>query len=135
MNLAHLHLLLNHFPTLGFGSGIGLFLLSLFLKNDTLKQLGLGVLFVMALVAIPVYETGAAAAETISGLPGVSNTLITAHEDAALLAFVFMEITGAVAWLGLWQFRRISRETRGNTSAVLLFSMVALGLMVRASNL
>jgi hypothetical protein len=61
--------LLNHFPTLGFGSGIGLFLISLFLKNDVLKQLGLGVLFVMALVAIPVYETGAAAAETISGFP------------------------------------------------------------------
>jgi hypothetical protein len=135
MNLAHLHLLLNHFPTLGFGSGIGLFLLSLVLKNDILKQLGLGVLFVMALVAIPVYETGVAAAETISGLPGVSNTLIAAHEDAALLAFVFMEITGAVAWLGLWQFRRISRATRGNVSAVLLFSMVTLGLMLRASNL
>src|SRR2546430_28235 len=82
MNLAHLHLLLNHFPTLGFGGGFGLFLLSFFLKNDVLKQLGLGVLFFTALVAIPVYQTGVAAAETISALPGVSTTLITAHEDA-----------------------------------------------------
>jgi hypothetical protein len=65
----------------------------------------------------------------------VSNTLITVHEDAALLAFVLIEITGAVAWLGLWQFRRISRGTRGNSAAVLLFSMVTLGLMLRASNL
>src|SRR3954471_8632082 len=102
MNLAHLHLLLNHFPTVGFGSGIGLFVLSFFLKNDVLKQLGLAMMFVMALVAIPVYETGVAAAETISGIPGVSTTFIAAHEDAALLAFVFMEITGAVAWLELW---------------------------------
>jgi len=135
MNLAHLHLLLNHFPTLGFAGGIGLFLLSFFLKNDILKQLGLGVLFVMALVAIPVYQTGVAAAEMISGLPGVSTALITAHQDAALLAFVFMEITGAVAWLGLWRFRRISRPTSGNVSAVLIFSLVTLGLMLRASNL
>src|SRR5437773_4621058 len=117
MNLVHLHLLLNHFPTLGFGGGIGLFLLSFFLKNDILKQLGLGVLFVMALVAIPVYQTGVAAAEMISGLPGVSTALITAHQDAALLAFVFMEITGAVAWLGLWQFRD-RKSTRLNSSHI-----------------
>jgi hypothetical protein len=127
--------LLNHFPTVGFGSGIGLFVLSFFLKNDVLKQLGLAVMFVMALVAIPVYETGVAASETISGIPGVSSTLIAAHEDAALLAFVFMEITGAVAWLELWQVRRISRATRGNVWAVFLFSLVTLGLMLRAANL
>jgi len=135
MNLAHLHLVLNHFPTVGFGSGIGLFVLSFFLKNDVLRQLGLAVMFVMALVAIPVYETGVAASETISGIPGVSSTLIAAHEDAALLAFVFMEITGALAWLELWQVRRISRPTRGNVWAVFLFSVVTLGLMLRAANL
>ena len=135
MNLAHLHLVLNHFPTVGFGSGIGLFVLSFFLKNDVLRQLGLAVMFVMALVAIPVYETGVAASETISGIPGVSSTLIAAHEDAALLAFVFMEITGALAWLELWQVRRISRPTRGNVWAVFLFSVVTLVLMLRAANL
>jgi len=135
MNLAHLHLVLNHFPTVGFGSGIGLFVLSFFLKNDVLRQLGLAVMFVMALVAIPVYETGVAASETISAIPGVSSTLIAAHEDAALLAFVFMEITGALSWLELWQVRRISRPTRGNVWAVFLFSVVTLVLMLRAANL
>jgi len=29
MNLAHLHLLLNHFPTIGFGIGLGLFVIAL----------------------------------------------------------------------------------------------------------
>jgi hypothetical protein len=46
-----------------------------------------------------------------------------------------MEMTGAVAWLELWQVRRISRPTRGNVSAVFLFSLVTLGLMLRAANL
>ena len=38
MNLTHLHLLLNHFPTVGFGIGMGLFLVSLFRKGDDLKR-------------------------------------------------------------------------------------------------
>ena len=71
----------------------------------------------------------------IERLPGVSKTLIDAHEDAALQAFVFMEITGAVAWLGLWQLRRFSRPTRGNLWTVLVLSLVTFGLMARAANL
>ena len=33
MNLAHIHLLLNHFPTIGTIIGIGLFLVGLAAKN------------------------------------------------------------------------------------------------------
>ncbi len=133
--MVHLHLLLNHLPTVGFGIGLGLFLVALVQRNDTLEQLSLGILFVIALFAIPVYESGAAAREAIQDLPGVSKALIATHEDAALLAFVFMEITGAVAWFGLWQFRRISRPTRWTVPAVLLFSIVTFGLMARAADI
>ena len=135
MNLAHLHLLLNHFPTIGTMVAIGLFVASLIAKNDDLKRTSLGIFFVIALISLPTYVTGSAARALIKGQAGVSEVLMAKHQDAALLAFVFMEITGAVAWLGLWQFRRISRPTRGNVSAVLLFSFVTLGLMLRASNL
>ena len=135
MNMAHLHLLLNHFPTVGFGLGLGLFLVSLIGKDDKLTRLSLGVLFVIALLAIVVYQTGNAAREAIEPLPGVSRALIATHEDAALLAFVFMEITGAVAWLALWQFRRFSRPTRWNLPAVLFLSIVTFGLMARAANM
>ena len=135
MNMAHLHLLLNDVPTVGFGIGFGLFLVSLIGRDDKLTRLSLGVLFVIALLAIAVYQSGVAAREAIERLPGVSKTLIETHQTAALLAFVFMEITGAVAWLGLWQFRRISRPTRGNLSAVLLFSILTFGLMARASTM
>jgi len=38
MNLAHIHLLLNHFPTVGMIIGIGLFLLALIGKSDDLKK-------------------------------------------------------------------------------------------------
>ncbi len=55
MNLAHLHLLLNHFPTIGFGIGLGLFLVSLFGKNEELKRASLVILFLIAVIAIPTY--------------------------------------------------------------------------------
>jgi uncharacterized membrane protein len=138
MNLAqlvHLHLLLNHFPTIGTVIALGLFLLSLVGKNDALKRVSLGIFLIIALLSIPVYMSGKAAQQAIQGRPDVPEALIETHQDAALLAFLFMEITGAFAWLGLWQFRRILRPTRWNTSAVLLLSIVTVGLMTRTATM
>ena len=132
-NFTHVHLLLNHLPTIGFSIGLGLFLLSLGTQGDDLKRASLAVLMVIAFLSIPVYLTGNAAQETIESLPGVSKPMIEAHQNAALLAFVFMEITGIFAWLGLWQFRRISRPTRANVATVLVLSLVTFGLMARAA--
>jgi uncharacterized membrane protein len=135
MNLAHLHLLLNHFPIVGTVIGLGLFLLSLVRKNDDLKRASLGVFCLIALLAIPVYQSGRAAEDIVEDSPGVSEVLIETHQDAALLAMVFMEITGAFAWLGLWQFRRMSRAGRWNSPAVLLFSVITVALMANAATL
>ena len=53
MNLAHLHLLLNHFPIIGTLIGLGLFAVSFLGKNDDLKRASLMVLAVVALLALP----------------------------------------------------------------------------------
>jgi uncharacterized membrane protein len=135
MNSAHLHLLLNHFPTIGTIIGLGLFLLSLVQKNDDLKRASLAVFFLIALVSFPTYLSGAIAQEAIARQPGVSQPLIGAHQDAALLALLFMEVTGAVAWVGLWQYRRSSRPAGWTSGTVLLLSVVTVGLMANAANL
>src|SRR6266567_5932182 len=106
-DLTHLHLLLNHIPIIGMIIGLGLFVFSLF-GSDDLKRASLVILAGIALIAIPTYMSGAAAERGIQHLPGVSKALTKAHNDAALLSFVFMEINGVFAWLGLWQFRRFS---------------------------
>ena len=64
-NLAHIHLLLNHFPTIGFGIGLGLFLVGLFGKNTELKRASLVILFLIAVIAIPTYVSGAAALDKL----------------------------------------------------------------------
>lgn len=135
MNLAHLHLLLNHFPTIGTVIGLGLLLLSFVRKNDHLKRVSLEVFFLIALVSLPAYLSGSAALEAIAGRPDVSAAFVAAHQDAALLALVFMEITGLVAWLGLWHFRRTARPADWNLAAVLLLSVVTLALMARTATL
>ena len=134
-DLAHVHLLLNHFPTIGTILGLGLLLLAFVRRNDHLKKVSLEVFFLIALATIPVYESGVAAAEALKGQTGVSSVAMTAHEDAALLGFILMLITGAVAWLGLWQSRRIGRPTAGATAAVLVLSAVTVAVMARVANI
>ena len=135
MDLAHLHLLLNHFPTIGTIMGGGLFVLSLITNSDDLKRASLVVLLGIAFIAIPTYISGNGAQDAVKSLPGVSKALIETHEGAALVALGFIEVTGAFAWLGLWQFRRLARVPNWNLAVILVLTAVSLGLMARASNL
>jgi len=135
MDLTHIHLLLNHFPTIGYIIGGGLFLLSLIAKSDDLKRASLVILLGISLIAIPTYMSGNGAQDAIKSLPGVSKSLIEAHEGAALVAIAFMLLTGAFAWLGLWQFRRLARVPNWNLGVILILTVVSFGLMARASNL
>jgi uncharacterized membrane protein len=131
VNLAHLHLLLNHFPIIGTLVGVGLFLFSLVGKNDDLKRAGLITLAVMALISLPAFFSGIGAQGAIQKITGVSAALIDRHEGAAILALLFMEITGALSVAGLWQSYKFSTPARWNVAAVLVFSLITVGLMTR----
>jgi hypothetical protein len=135
MDLAHAHLLLNHFPVIGTIIGGGLFALSLVMRSDDLKRASLAVLLGIALLTIPTYITGNGAQDAIKSLPGISRSLMETHEGAAFVALGFMEFTGAFAWLGLWQFRRLRRIPNWNLAVILILTVLTLGMMTRASNL
>jgi uncharacterized membrane protein len=135
MNLAHIHLLLNHFPVIGTIIGVVLFVGALIGNSTDLKKASLLIFLGIALLSIPVYMSGNAAEQVIKNLPGISEQLIVQHENAALLAYVLMEITGAVAWFGLWRFRRTSQFGGGTLLTIFLLSLITVGLMANASNL
>src|SRR5689334_1142999 len=104
---------MNHVPTVGFGLGLLLFIVALASRSHDLERASLGIFFVVALVSIAVYVTGNAAEPMLRGggtvptfPPGVHSQSIRAHEDAALIAFVFIELTGFFSWLALWQWRQ-----------------------------
>jgi uncharacterized membrane protein len=133
-DLVHLHLLLNHFPTVGLIVGFGIYLLALLKKSEDLKRGGLAVLFVIALIALPTYMTGYSALKALKNTPGVSVALIDIHQRSALLGLILLEATGIVAWYGLWRSRRRTSAGAGNTAAILLLSVLTLGQMASASN-
>jgi uncharacterized membrane protein len=133
MNLAHLHLLLNHFPIIGTIVALGLFIASFIGKNDDLKRSSLIIFAAMALLTLPAFFSGIGAQRAIRKDPGVSTALIDRHEGAAMLAVFFMLITGALALAELWKRRRVATEKlwTGNVLAILVFSLITTGLMAR----
>jgi uncharacterized membrane protein len=134
-NITHLHLLLNHVPTVGSIVALGLLLLAFIRQNEHLKLAGLEVLFVIAVVTLPAYMSGVGAHQKLRDRPGISEEAIKVHQDAALDGFTVTEFAGFVAWLALWQFRRRGRAAPGLVPAAMLLSIVALGLMARAATL
>src|SRR5579872_2275876 len=135
MDLTHIHLLLNHFPTVGNLIGGGLFVLALITKSNDLKRASLAILLGISLIAIPTYMSGNGAQEAIKAIPGVSKAQIEGHEGAAMIAMIFMEATGAFAWLALWQFRRLSRIPNWNLTVILILTAATFGLMAPAANM
>ena len=133
MNLTHLHLLLNHFPTIGMIVGLGVFIAGIATKSKDVTRASLGIFFFIALLSLPTFATGTAAQLALESTPEVSKAMIMTHEGAAFVALCFMELTGALAWLGLWQFRRLSRLPQGTLAAILLAGLVSFGLMSRAA--
>jgi hypothetical protein len=135
LTIPHLHLLLNHVPTVGSVAGVGLLLLALVRRNDHLLRASFEVLFVVALATLPVYLTGVAAGTAIEGMEGVSAEAIETHETAALFAFVWMQITGFVAWLALWQSRRLTKPPRITIGSVVFLAVITLAVMGQAATI
>ena len=135
LNPAHLHLVLNHVPTLGTAVALALLLLALIRRHEVLVHVGLEVLFVIALVTMPVYVTGAAAYMDLRSGPEFSDIAARMHQDAALAGFAVTEFAGFVAWVALWQSRRTGHAGRGLVAAATLLSVLALAIMGRAATL
>jgi uncharacterized membrane protein len=135
MNMVHLHLLLNHVPTIGTIVALGLLLLAFAKKSSELTRASLAIFFAIALVSLPTYMTGYSAQRALKDRPGISASLVEQHQSAALLALIFMEATGVVAWFGLWQGRKPTGTGRWSAPAVLALAVVTVALMASAANL
>jgi uncharacterized membrane protein len=135
MNFVHLHLLLNHVPTVGTIVALGLLLLAFAKKSDDLTRGSFALFFAIALVSLPTYMTGYSAEAVVKERPGVNLELIALHQSSALLALVFMEATGVAAWFGLWQARKPTGRSKWALPSVLLLSVITIALMANVANI
>jgi uncharacterized membrane protein len=135
MDTTHLHLLLNHVPTIGFIVALGFFIVSFIAKSDHLKQASLVLMVGIAFITIPTYVTGNGAWNHIQNMDEMHQTAAETHEGAAFLALVAIQITGALAFLGLWSLRRTGELSHGATAVIFVFAAVSFVLVAGAANL
>jgi len=131
----HLHLLLNHVPTVGAVAALGLLLLSFIRRNEHLTHAGLEFLYVVALLTLPAYITGVGASRQLRDVPGVSDFAMRMHQDAALWGFAVIELAAFLGWIALWQTRRRGHPPRGMVAATTALLVVAVAMMAGAANL
>ena len=141
-NTSHIHLLLNHVPTTAFFVGLVLYVIAMLSGSDAMKKAGLGIFFMVAVVTIATYTSGNAAEAFLHGIgvksefpPNVVAAAIREHEDAALWATVFMEITGFFAWLALWQWRSVKKLPAWNLPLILVLALASFSMMSRTAYL
>ena len=101
MDSTHVHLLLNHFPIVGTLIGSVLLFFGMYCKSSNIQKASLFILAIMAIIAIPVFLTGEPAEEAVEKLPGVLESIIKEHEEAAEKAFWVMMALGLIALIAL----------------------------------
>ena len=133
MNVAHVHLMLNHVPLFGALAVTILFVVALVLRQQGLARAGLVIALLTSLVSIVVYLTGEPAEELVENLPGVSEAVMETHEEVALIATLVLGAFALVALYGLFAFRHgVSMRF---TKVLLVLSLLPLAAMAYTSYL
>lgn len=134
MNFAHLHLLINHIPLIGIPIALAFLGYGLRTKNASAQRFSLLILIGLTAMVLPVYLTGEPAEEVVEHLPGVVESFIESHEDAAKFSLILTLATGAAAFLALW-FQRIESQWRLINFGVMGLAIISLLSLAYTANL
>jgi uncharacterized membrane protein len=133
---SHVHVILNHFPTVGFVFTLTFYVMALVANNDVMKRASLILFVICSIVGVPTYVTGAASmwALTQPPMPDISLAVINAHRGMALWTLFGLGFTGATAWIEIWRYRYFGRFFNWSLSLVLLFAVVTLAIMAETGH-
>src|SRR5215471_3779070 len=133
---SHVHMILNHFPTVGYVMVLAFYVVALVMDNDGLKRSSLVAFVICSIVGVPTYVTGAAAmwALTVPPIPEISKAVINAHRDMALWTLFGLGFTGVTAWIELWRYRYIGHFSKTSLNLVLAFAIITLGIMAETGH-
>ena len=133
---SHFHMILNHFPTIGFVITLAFFIFGLMRDNAVIKRTSLAAFTICGILGAPTYVTGAAAMWALTDPPilGVTKAAINAHRDMALLSLFGLAATGASAYFELWRYRYLGRFSKTSLNVVLVLSIVTLGIMAETGH-
>ena len=133
---SHIHIILNHFPTVGFTFTLFFFVCGLVLNNTVMRRAGLVGFVICAILGASTYVTGAAAMWALTDPPikGITQAMINAHRDWALMTLFGLAFTGVTAWLELWRFRYLGRFNTRTLYIVLILAIVTFAIMAETGH-
>jgi uncharacterized membrane protein len=133
---SHVHMILNHFPTVGFVFAIGLYIMALLLNNTAMKRTSLVLFVICAVLGVPTFVTGNASMWALTDPPvrGISKAVINAHRDWALYTLLGLAFTGVTAWIELWRYRQLARFSNPFLALVLVLGLITLGIMAETGH-
>jgi hypothetical protein len=137
MNGAHAHLLVNHWPIVGFALALVLLCATIIRRGDRGMFLATIILLAVAGVgALAAHLTGEPAEEVIEHLPEITHDLIEAHEEAGFVATVIAGVTSLLAViLSILALRRQGPVPLVVLAILLLATVVTVGAMCWVGNL
>ena len=136
MEASQIHILLNHYPVIGWVIGILLILLGYALKNELVKRNALLLFVIMSVVTIPVFITGEMAGGAAAAWStGDRANAITMHKHTARTGFGVIVLSGVLAAVALFVRSRTGTIHRWAMLAVLIMSLVSAGVIGYATHL
>ena len=132
---SHVHIIVNHFPTVGVTLTLALFIAGLAMKNDGIKRASLALFAIFGILGAPTYVTGAAAMWALKDVPGgISQAAINAHRDFAMFSLFGLAATGMTAYFEVWRYRYLQRFSNTMLYLTLTFAVITLGLMAETGH-
>lgn len=135
MDQHHLHLLLNHFPIVGLSIVIVAFIYAMIRKNKEVYMFSLIAMVVLALLAIPLHETGEASEDKVENSAGVNHDAIEEHEEASEYATPMIYSLGALSLIAIFILRSRGSLAGWMQAILLIVSLFTLTTMVRTGYL
>lgn len=135
MNQTHIHLLITHLPIIGAMLGALVLIHGISRKSNATLIAAYNVLILSAIGAGIAYITGEGAEEAVEHLQGVSEGIIEAHEDSAVLSIIALAVVGALALLGIYVTLANSGITRRVALWTLAASIIGFALVARTGYL
>jgi uncharacterized membrane protein len=134
MNSAQVHLALTHVPVILSITGLLMLIVSFFIRNTMLTKTSYFIIIIAGIAAIPVYFTGEETEEVIERLPGVSESIISKHEDVAKWAMISVVTAGIAALFAFFSFKWMA-VARVSKVLVLVLGLATGGLMAQTAHL
>jgi uncharacterized membrane protein len=133
---SHVHIILNHLPTVGFVFALVFYIAALVMNNVVMQRSSLVLFVICAILGVPTFVTGNASMWALTDPPvtGISKAVINAHRDFALYSLFGLAFTGVTSWIALWRFRHLGRFSGRSLSVILIFAIITLGVLAETGH-